>query len=94
MSALPRKYQKLVGDMNLVKGNINLTNEIIDGLNPGDSSETLIDLVNTLTSMEPKLMNLIGQIENEDAMNVCLLVNDDLQNTFKRYNCIKDGKKP
>jgi len=44
--------------------------------------------------MEPKLMNLIGQIENEDAMNVCLLVNDDLQNTFKRYNCIKDGKKP
>jgi len=46
--------------MNLVKGNINLTNEIIDGLNPGESSETLIDLVNTLTSMEPKLMNLIG----------------------------------
>lgn len=78
MSALPRKYQKLVGDMNLVKGNINLTNEIIDGLQPGEKSETLIDLVNTLTSMEPKLMNLIGQIENEDAMNVCLLVNDDL----------------
>lgn len=94
MSALPRKYQKLVGDMNLVKGNINLTNEIIDGLNPNESSETLIDLVNTLTSMEPKLMNLIGQIENEDAMNVCLLVNDDLQITFKRYNAIKDGKKP
>jgi hypothetical protein len=80
--------------MNLVKGNINLTNEIIDGLQPGERSETLIDLVNTLTSMEPKLMNLIAQIENEEAMQVCLLVNDDLQVTFKRYNAIKDGKKP
>lgn len=80
--------------MNLVKGNINLTNEIIDGLQPGEKSETLIDLVNTLTSMEPKLMNLIGQIENEDAMTVCLLVNDDLQTTFKRYNKIKEGRKP
>jgi len=80
--------------MNLVKGNINLTNEIIDGMQPGEKSETLVDLVNTLTSMEPKLMNLIGQIENEEAMSVCLLVNDDLQTTFKRYNMIKDGKKP
>jgi hypothetical protein len=91
---LPRKYQKLVGDMNLVKGNINLTNEIIDGLQPSEKSETLVDLVNTLQSMESKLMNLIGQIENEDAMSVCLLVNDDLQATFKRYNLQKDGTKP
>jgi hypothetical protein len=29
-SALPGKYAKLVNDMNLVKGNINFTNEIID----------------------------------------------------------------
>ena len=64
--------------MNLVKGNINLTNEIIDGMSPGEKSETLVDLINTLTSLEPKLMNSIGQIENEEAMNVCLLVNDDL----------------
>lgn len=80
--------------MNLVKGNINLTNEIIDGMQPGEKNETLNDLINTLTSMEPKLMNLIGQIENEDAMQVCLLVNDDLQTTFKRYHKIKDGKRP
>jgi hypothetical protein len=64
--------------MNLVKGNINLTNEIIDSVQPGENNETLNDLFNTLTSMEPKLFNLIGQIENEEVMQVCLLVNDDL----------------
>jgi len=62
----------------LVKGNINLTNEIIDSVQPGENNETLNDLFNTLTSMEPKLFNLIGQIENEEVMQVCLLVNDDL----------------
>jgi len=80
--------------MNLVKGNINLTNEIIDSVKPGEINETLNDLFNTLTSMEPKLFNLISQIENEEVMTVCLLVNDDLQKTFKRYHCIRDKKKP
>lgn len=47
---VPPKYQKLIGDMNLVKGNINFTNEIIDGTRPGDkSNETLNDLFKTLT---------------------------------------------
>jgi len=78
VSSLPRKYQKLIADMNLVKGNINLTNEIIDGMAPGKKNETLTDLINTLTAMEPKLFALIGQVENEDVMNTCLLVNDDL----------------
>jgi hypothetical protein len=80
--------------MNLVKGNINLTNEIIDSVQPGENNDTLNDLFNTLTSMEPKLFNLIGQIENEEVMSVCLLVNDDLQKTFKRYHCLKDRKRP
>ena len=60
MTHLPRKDQKLIGDMNLVKGNINLTNEIIDSVAPGEKNETLTDLINTLTSMETKLFTLIG----------------------------------
>jgi hypothetical protein len=27
-------------------------------------------------------------------MNACLIVNDDLQKTFKRYHAIREGKKP
>ena len=45
----PAKFQKLVNDMNLVKGNINFTNEIIDQLKPGEQSEALEDLYRTLT---------------------------------------------
>lgn len=92
---VPKKYLKLIGDMNLVKGNINFTNEIIDSTKPGDrSNETLNDLFKTLTQMEPKLFGLIAQIENENVMTACLLVNDDLQKTFKRYHAIREGKKP
>jgi hypothetical protein len=81
--------------MNLVKGNVNFTNEIIDGVKPGDKdNETLNDLFKTLTQMEPKLFGLISQIENEDVMTACLLVNDDLQKTFKRYHAVMAGKKP
>jgi hypothetical protein len=61
MSKIPKKYHKLIGDMNLVKGNINLTNEIIDSMSPGErDNETLTDLFNTLSQMEPKLFNLIS----------------------------------
>jgi len=43
--------------MNLVKGNVNFTNEIIDSISPSEakSDETLRDLIKTLTDMEPKL---------------------------------------
>ena len=76
---MPKKYQKLIDDMNLVKGNINLTNEIIDTLPVGErKNEVLSDLYATLQQMEPKLSDLIGKVDNEDVLQVCLCVNDDL----------------
>ena len=79
MDGVPKKYHKLIADMNLVKGNINLTNEIIDTLPPGErKNEVLQDLYSTLQQMEPKLSDLISQVDNEPVLQVCLLVNDDL----------------
>ena len=80
--------------MNLVKGNINFTNEIIDQSTPGEKSETLNDLFRTLTQLEPKLINMITQIDDESVMSMCLIVNDDLHKTFERYRAIKKGRKP
>ena len=80
--------------MNLVKGNINFTNEIIDGTTPGEKSETLEDLFRTLTQLEPKLISMISQIDDERVMSMCLIVNDDLHKTFDRYRAIKKGQKP
>ena len=59
------KYQKLLQDMNLVKGNINLTNQIIDTSKPADlekDDNSLTDLINTLKEMEPKLFNLVATL--------------------------------
>jgi hypothetical protein len=83
--------------MNLVKGNINLTNEIIDSSKPADLSKgdnPINDLVRTLKDMEPKLFELVSTLEDEEMMKVCLLVNDDLHKTFARYDKLKKGKKP
>jgi hypothetical protein len=91
------KYQKLLNDMNLVKGNINLTNEIIDTSKPADLAKEdnpITDLVRALKDMEPKLFELVATLEDEEMMKVCLLVNDDLHKTFARYEKLKKGKKP
>ena len=67
--------------MNLVKGNINLTNMMLDTAKPADlqsADNPINDLVVTLKDMEPKLIELVSTLSNEDMMKVCLLVNDDL----------------
>jgi len=60
----------------------------------GEKSETLEDLFRTLTQLEPKLINMISQIDDEGVMAMCLIVNDDLHKTFERYRAIKKGRKP
>jgi len=59
---LAPKYQMVVGEMNLLKGNINFTNEIMDTCTcKADvrDNETLIDLLKALKEMEPQLFELI-----------------------------------
>lgn len=59
---LAPKYQKVVSEMNLLKGNINFTNEIMDTCTcKADvrDNETLIDLLKALKEMEPQLFELI-----------------------------------
>ena len=83
--------------MNLVKGNINLTNMMLDTAKPSDvesDDNPVNDLVKALKDMEPKLFELVATLDNEEMLKVCLLVNDDLHKTFQRYDKLKKGKKP
>ena len=86
------KYKKLIADMNLVKGNINFTNEIIDQTPLNERNETLDDMIKTLQELEPKLIGMIEQIEDDKVMGMCLIVNDDLHKTFDRYKAISKGR--
>lgn len=83
--------------MNLVKGNINLTNMMIDTATPADVADEdnpINDLVKALKEMEPKLFELLATLNDDEMMKVCLLVNDDLHKTFGRYEKLKNRKKP
>ena len=83
--------------MNLVKGNINLTNMMLDASKPVEVQQEdnpINDLIQALKVMEPKMFELIATLDNEEMMIVCLLVNDDLHKTFGRYDKLKKGKKP
>lgn len=83
--------------MNLVKGNINLTNMMVDTAKPSDlqsEDNPIVDLIRALKEMEPKLFELLSTLDNEEMMKVCLLVNDDLHKSFQRYEKLKKGKKP
>ena len=37
---------------------------------------------------------MIAQIDDENVMSMCLIVNDDLHKTFERYRAIKKGRRP
>jgi hypothetical protein len=71
--------------MNLLKGNINFTNELLDAIKSKQhlkENDTVLDLLKALKEMEAKLFELIQSCENEDVMAICLLVNEDMQKTF------------
>ena len=72
------KYQKLMQDMNQVKGNINFTNEVIDQCEPGKVNETLADMYRALKKVEPKVQGVITQVEDEALVNACIIINDDI----------------
>ena len=62
MEHLSAKFQKMVQDMNLLKGNINLTNEMMDGCktkNDLKENDLITDLMKALKEMEPKLQERI-----------------------------------
>ena len=53
--------------MNILKGNINFTNELLDTCKHRDdlkANETLLELMQALKQMEQKLFELISNTEN------------------------------
>ena len=83
--------------MNLLKGNINFCNEILDNITSKaelKENDMLLDLMKALKEMEPKLFELIQNSQDEDIMAIALLVNEDMQKTFARFKAIKSGQRP
>ncbi|KAM6940868.1 target of Myb1 membrane trafficking protein isoform 2-T2 [Lycodopsis pacificus] len=81
--------QKLRRELALVKGNLSVMTELLNELIPGqsqqDDTELLQQLYSVCKSMQTRVVELIPQLLDEGFIEELLMVNDDLNNAFIRY---------
>ncbi|XP_044045953.1 target of Myb protein 1-like isoform X2 [Siniperca chuatsi] len=81
--------QKLRSELALVKGNLTVMSEMLNELIPGqsqqDDTELLQQLYSVCKSMQTRVVELIPQLLDEGFIEELLVVNDDLNNAFIRY---------
>jgi hypothetical protein len=69
---------------------------MIDNVDPKQSlDEGVRSIINHLTDLEKNLVMAIqNQIDEEKLLAICLGINDDINQTFKRYEDYRAHKKP
>ncbi|XP_069560990.1 target of Myb1 membrane trafficking protein-like isoform X1 [Brachyistius frenatus] len=81
--------QKLRSELALVKGNLAVMSEMLNELIPGqskpDDTELLQQLFSVCKKMQTRVVELIPQLQDEGFVEELLVVNDDLNNAFIRY---------
>uniref|UniRef100_G3Q5T7 Target of myb1 membrane trafficking protein n=1 Tax=Gasterosteus aculeatus TaxID=69293 RepID=G3Q5T7_GASAC len=81
--------QKLQRELALVKGNLTVMSELLNELIPGQSQQEDTELLQQLylvcKSMQTRVVELIPQLMDEGFIEELLVVNDDLNNAFIRY---------
>ncbi|XP_076585831.1 target of Myb1 membrane trafficking protein isoform X2 [Chaetodon auriga] len=89
VSLSAEQEQKLRSELALVKGNLTVMSEMLNELTPGqcqqDDTELLQQLYSVCKSMQSRVVELIPQLLDEGFIEELLVVNDDLNNTFIRY---------
>ncbi|XP_057698736.1 target of Myb1 membrane trafficking protein-like isoform X2 [Corythoichthys intestinalis] len=81
--------EKLQQELSRVKGNLNVMSEMLNELKPGqskqDDTELLQQLYSVCKNMQTRVVELIPQLLDEELIEELLVVNDDLNNAFIRY---------
>ncbi|XP_051985813.1 target of Myb1 membrane trafficking protein-like isoform X2 [Xyrauchen texanus] len=81
--------QKLRSELDLVKGNLTVMTEILNQVKPGETSASDTELLQQLYSvckqMQQRVVELIPNLSEEEMFGELLLLNDDLNNAFIRY---------
>ncbi|KAM7418596.1 hypothetical protein PAMA_015956 [Pampus argenteus] len=81
--------QKLRSELALVRGNLTVMSEMLTELKPGqsqvDDTELLQQLYLVCKSMQTRVVELIPQLQDEGFIDELLVINDDLNNAFIRY---------
>ncbi|XP_072319619.1 target of Myb1 membrane trafficking protein-like [Eucyclogobius newberryi] len=89
VSLSPDQEQKLRSELALVKGNLTVMSEMLNEMIPGqsktDDTELLQQLYSVCKKMQNRVVELIPQLMDEGFVEELLVVNDDLNNIFIRY---------
>jgi len=93
------QVRKLKQDLEITQGNLDIFNELLTELRPGEEhpeDKKLLDEVSTTCSeMQSRILELIGVVENRELTSILLDVNDNMNNQllrFERYNNNINGK--
>ncbi|XP_067354228.1 target of Myb1 membrane trafficking protein-like isoform X1 [Channa argus] len=89
VSLSAEQEEKLRSELALVKGNLKVMSDMLNELIPGqcqhDDTELLQQLYSVGKSMQARVVDLIPQLLDEGFIEELLVVNDDLNNAFIRY---------
>ncbi|XP_066489439.1 target of Myb1 membrane trafficking protein isoform X2 [Tiliqua scincoides] len=85
----PEQIGKLRSELEVVNGNVKVMSEMLTELVPGQAEasdlELLQELNRTCKAMQQRVLELIPRILNEQLTEELLIVNDNLNNIFLRY---------
>ncbi|XP_041093799.1 target of Myb protein 1-like isoform X1 [Polyodon spathula] len=87
------QLSKLCTEMQVVRGNVTVMSEMLAEMSCGQVEtsdlELLQELNRTCCSMQRRVLELIPRVGNEGLTEELLLINDDMNNVFMRYERMK-----
>lgn len=85
----PEQLSKMRGEVDIVKSNLHVFSEMLGELKPGqedpDDLQLLIDLHQTIRTMQDRIVQLLGIVNNEEVTGELLVVNDEMNSLFLRF---------
>uniref|UniRef100_A0A915Q538 VHS domain-containing protein n=1 Tax=Setaria digitata TaxID=48799 RepID=A0A915Q538_9BILA len=86
----PEQLEKLRRELDVVNGNLKVMRELLSEMVPGkeapDDLQLLSELHVVVKQMHMRIQDLISSVQNDEVMYELLMVNDDCNNLFEKYN--------
>ena len=95
-SSYEKKYKRLVNKLDDWTQQIQDANVYMDSAEGGDFNDELRGICNDLESGKKLLVDTIesGKLKDEKLMEISLNVQDDIETTLRRWEDVKNGRKP
>ena len=95
-SSYERKYKRLVNKLDDLIVQIQDANVFIDKVDENGFDDDLRGICNDLETGKGQIVDTIesGKLKDEKLMDISVNVNKDIETTLRRWNDVKNGKKP